>query len=465
MIEQLLNRRFVLEQLDAVRAHLDEPATGLAEADAGDLRRELDAASERERRASSGQRGGLERPAAQRRRGKVPPIDDVAFFSHDPLVSLMQSVLEEYLETVRPDLIEVHDPPPSVRGRRGRRGSRVAVTDRSLRDAFVDPHPDARRYFRGFEAADPRWVASALAMGMRRFTGRHEFNPTPATPCKISNQARLVMVGDWGTGLPRARKVADQMRVVVEQGLKAGLEQHVVHLGDVYYSGTEREYHRRFLPYWPVGEAEADSVGSWSLNANHDMYSGGHGYFDVLLRDPRFARQERSSYFSLHNEDWQILGLDTGWDEGGLQEPQGPWVEETLGASGRKAILLSHHQLFSAYKPEVRATLGTKLHGVLDADRIRAWFWGHEHRCMLYRPYEHVEAARCIGHGGVPVYMWRAQDEPCPSPGTYEYRGRIVKGLQFWALFGFAVLDFDGPRLHVRYIDETGYEHHSEDLS
>ncbi len=255
------------------------------------------------------------------------------------------------------------------------------------------------------------------------------------------------------------------MRRVVEQGLAAGLDQHVVHLGDVYYSGTEREYRRRFLPYWPVDESEVDRVGSWSLNANHDMYSGGHGYFEVLLGDPRFARHEGSSYFSLHNDDWQVLGLDTGWEDGGLQDPQSEWVDATLGAGDRKGMLLSHHQLFSAYKPDVRATLEPKLRGVLDADRVRAWFWGHEHRCMLYEPYEHVAAARCIGHGGVPVYMWRSQDEPCPPPGTYEYRGRIVDGLQRWALFGFAVLDFDGPRLHVRYIDETGYEHHSEDLS
>ena len=244
MIEQLLNRGFVLEQLDALRSHLEEPALAVAGADdlpselGADLRRELDAATSREQRRSSGQRGGLERPAG-RRGGVVPPIDDVAFFSHDPLVSLLQSVLEEYIETSRPELIEVHEPPPPAR-RRGHDeagGAWGVVTDRSLRGVSMEPRPDGRRLFRGFEPADPRWVAAAMSMGMRRLRGRHPFNPTPATPHRISNRARLVLVGDWGTGLPRARSVADQMRRVIEQGLAAGLDQHVIHLGDVYYSG------------------------------------------------------------------------------------------------------------------------------------------------------------------------------------------------------------------------------------
>ena len=31
-------------------------------------------------------------------------------------------------------------------------------------------------------------------------------------------------------------------------------------------------------------------------------------------------------------------------------------------------------------------------------------------------------------------------------------------------MFGFAVLDFDGPTLQVRYLDEEGHEHLREEL-
>ena len=138
----------------------------------------------------------------------------------------------------------------------------------------------------------------------------------------MSERCRLIVVGDWGSGLPRAQKVAAAMRSYVDDSLKNGIGCHVIHLGDVYYSGWEYEYRNRFLNYWPVHIEEKDKVGSWSLNGNHDMYSGGHGYFGTLLMDPRFSRQGGTSFFKLFNKHWQILGLDTAWDENGLKDPQ-----------------------------------------------------------------------------------------------------------------------------------------------
>jgi hypothetical protein len=73
-------------------------------------------------------------------------------------------------------------------------------------------------------------------------------------PIEVPEQFRLLVVGDWGTGLPRAQKVAEQMRKVLLKGQADGLTaQHVVHLGDVYYSGWDHEYRRRFLPYGRCG--------------------------------------------------------------------------------------------------------------------------------------------------------------------------------------------------------------------
>jgi len=263
--------------------------------------------------------------------------------------------------------------------------------------------------------------------------------------------------------LPRARKVAEQISKCVDQGRKGNREVHVVHLGDVYYSGWKREYEKRFLRYWPVRIDEAEHVNSWSLNANHDMYSGGHDYYNTLLADPRFKKQSRCSYFEMFNEDWRIFGLDTGWEEGDLKEPQAGWVKQRIDNSRQKVLLLSHHQLFSAYE-SVEEAVGNKLQGVLDTNRIRSWFWGHEHRCMLYKPYRKVEYARCVGHAGVPVYMSHNADDSYPEPGEYEYRGYLVKGIERWALLGFAVLDFEGPSIHVKYVNEYGNTHKEETI-
>jgi hypothetical protein len=470
VIAQILNREFVLEQLRAVREHLQsevaggerrggvpESRPGEPEVSGDDLALALEVVSvteDREETVSSGQ-PGFEPPVSERRGQDSPPLDDLSFFSRDPVISLLQSALDEHLENqFAEDLVS--EQPSERRG--GGDPRDVAVTDRALAGWDVGREEDGRRLLGRFEPADVRWVGSALAMGIRKFRGRIPFNPTPAEPVTINSRARLLLVGDWGSGLPRAIKVADQMRAVIDEGVRAGLEQHVVHLGDVYYSGWKREYEKRFLAPWPVRPEEAESIGSWSCNANHDMYSGGHDYYGYLLADPRFAGHQRSSLFSLVSPDWEILGLDTGYKEGGLQAPQADWVAEAARGSNRKLLLLSHHQLYSSYESQGEE-LAEELRPTLASGRIRAWFWGHEHRCMLYEPHGGVTYGRCIGHGGVPVYMSHGENDPYPAPGTYEYRGYMKDGLEKWALFGFSVLDFDGPRITVRYIDENGFEH------
>ena len=52
---------------------------------------------------------------------------------------------------------------------------------------------------------DSRWVTKiAEAMLERLAKGNHAFNPVPAEH-EISDDARVVVVGDWGSGLKRAR--------------------------------------------------------------------------------------------------------------------------------------------------------------------------------------------------------------------------------------------------------------------
>ena len=87
---------------------------------------------------------------------------------------------------------------------------------------------------------------------------------------------------------------------------------------------------------------------------------------------------------------------------------------------------------------------------------VKAWLWGHEHRCMAYSLSHNVEFGRCVGHGGIPVYMWHGTEDPYPPPAIYEDRRCYTKGLERWAVFGYVVLDVDGPVITMRYIDELG---------
>jgi hypothetical protein len=62
---------------------------------------------------------------------------------------------------------------------------------------------------------------------------------------------------------------------------------------------------------------------------------------------------------------------------------------------------------------------------------------------------------RCIGHGGVPI---PASDRvgPLPDPGLWEETGTFDEHDGRWYRFGFAVLDFAGPVIDVRYRDDSG---------
>ncbi len=160
--------------------------------------------------------------------------------------------------------------------------------------------------------------------------------PAGAEPVALPNQARVALLGDWGTGLYGAVPCAESIR---RDGGRFDL---LMHLGDVYYSGTRREVRERFLNVWPFRE---DAV-SRSINSNHEMYSGGHAYFEDTL--PTFG--QGSSYFALQNDHWLLVGLDVAYLGHDIDAQQVAWLEEVIaGAGDRKVLLFSHHQLFSRF--------------------------------------------------------------------------------------------------------------------
>ncbi|MEA2254042.1 MAG: hypothetical protein QOG35_87 [Solirubrobacteraceae bacterium] len=390
---------------------------------------------------------------------------DVPFLARDPVAAMLQTVVEQRLREHHPDAIRDARPAP---------GDLVAHgAQPHAAEALLDP--------RRFSHDDPGWVIEiGKALLERLARGNHPFNPRPAQ-VRIADDARVVLVGDWGTGLPRARAVAAHMAAEVGEALAAGREAHVIHLGDVYYSGDAREYDRHVLDagLWPVDAAGAAAgVTSWSLNGNHDMYSGGWGYFDHLLADERFAAQRSpdgrgTSFFRIASPSWDLVGLDTSWDRRPLRlghaavlhDPQAAFVERVARESERRLMLLSHHQLVSVYDPaDIADELPTKLGGVLAGGRVAAWFWGHEHRCMGYAPTAGVAVPRCLGHGGVPVVS-HPLDAPVPPPGLWEERGFLDAAGRHWGRFGFAVLDLDGPRIDVRYVDDLGERTRTERIA
>jgi hypothetical protein len=452
VIKQAYDRNQLGRYVEAWRAHLDAPGVQPAAARAA------------EKVTGAGDPATVLR-AALPSVATAPPSSgggeaDVPFL-RDPMVSLFQSSLESGLRARG-----VRDVAPDRRDLL----SRIVHFLRSLL------HPVR------YGPTDSEWVTRVgEAMLDRLADGNHPFNPVPARH-EIADDARIVVVGDWGSGVPRARDVARFMADEVADALAHGRQAHVVHLGDVYYSGLPEEVERNVLApgLWPVTVDQGRAgVTSWSLNGNHDMYGGGFGYFGTLLADERFRAQRSpdgkpTSFFRLTSPSWDFVGLDTSWDPdvlaqghvGVLEDPQAEFVASVAGESARKLMLLSHHQLLSVYdSKDVGPTLSGKLAATLGAGRVTAWLWGHEHRCMSYEAAGGVKFPRCIGHGGVPVLMDHAAGDPIPAPGTWEEREFLKFRGDHWARFGFAILDLAGDRIAVRYRDDQGTLTRSETIA
>src|SRR5262249_52959412 len=153
LIAQVLNRDFVLQQLEDVRDYLSTAATydrrrgaeegpELSPEDAAEALEAAETALQTEAAASSGQ-PGFEPPSAERRGEEPAPIDDFSFFSRDAAISNLQSALEQYFR----ERDEVETAPSDAR----RGGDEdVAVTDVSLAGWQPRRDEDNRRAFDKF---------------------------------------------------------------------------------------------------------------------------------------------------------------------------------------------------------------------------------------------------------------------------------------------------------------------------
>ncbi len=126
-------------------------------------------------------------------------------------------------------------------------------------------------------------------------------NPSPLLSYTIPSNAVVAIVGDWGTGEPRALEVLSEIR--------ARKPDILLHLGDIYYSATEDEVEERFQrAIETVFGASRPRV--FSLCGNHDLYAGGTGYYRLVSE-----LGQGSSYFAIQNDDWRFIAMDTGLND------------------------------------------------------------------------------------------------------------------------------------------------------
>lgn len=253
-----------------------------------------------------------------------------------------------------------------------------------------------------------------------------QYRPNAPTEVDLGGSKRLAIIGDWGTG--------EEPAINLLQQVAAQKPDVLIHLGDIYYAGTPPETQSNFLDI--CREILGDKVQLFSLCGNHDMYSGGAGYYGLLDQIG-----QKASYFCLQNDNWQFLAMDTGRNDNNPLTVAtnmtslmtvGSWSEADwiLGKiktpGGRRTILLSHHPLFSPFgsvgtnqsqRYAYNLNLYANFKDVLP--QVVWWFWGHEHTLAVYDSYMGLDRGRCVGASAVPVFV-----------GQQKYQN--ASGLQTW---------------------------------
>jgi hypothetical protein len=161
---------------------------------------------------------------ARRAEVRAPGVVDEAWYApRHRTLALFQSAMDEYLE-------------------------RKSAEDPAAALAAVEQ----------FDTKDPLWASVALQKLKAFFRGKARF-PTHRSSndfrFQLDDSCRIALVADWGTATPGALAVAREI---------ARRRPHqIIHLGDVYYSGDEREVRKRMLDVWP----RPDSLQrSWALH-------------------------------------------------------------------------------------------------------------------------------------------------------------------------------------------------------
>jgi len=255
------------------------------------------------------------------------------------------------------------------------------------------------------------WKVSLQPVPYVRYSNLDDFViPLPDKPDLI-----VGFIADWGTGLDDAKWLLSEVMAKNPDVL--------IHLGDIYYAGTIDEDRDNFLN---LIDAAARNIPVYTLAGNHDMYSGGGPYYQLLAQLNAASTlqpfRQKASYFCLRSANWQILGMDTGLHDcvpftvtsnvTFLDPQEAAWHLDKLNNSGgRKTVLLSHHQLFTAfgdgigdgpagnplaYNPQLYSTFKPYL------GNIALWLWGHEHNFDFFSPYLGLSKGRCVGASAIP---------------------------------------------------------------
>jgi predicted phosphodiesterase len=313
-----------------------------------------------------------------------------------------------------------------------------------------------------YQQLDPRWVEAAALWLEHILSGKFKFPDGQPIVVPMPDQVTIAMAGDWGTGdWGTAANPAASTKI--RKLIAAQNADFTIHLGDVYYAGTSEEEANKLLKLWPAG-----STGSFTLNSNHEMYSGATPYFTEVLGHGQFQLQSPFSFFALENSNWVVVGLDSAYygDENALYQDgaldaaaQIPFLQ-AQAQKGKKVIVLTHHNgLAEDGSIPAAGTAQSRLwNDVMQAFQGSPppayWYWGHVHTGVVYNPVNGI-LCRCAGHGALP---WATASELQNNPNVAWVEKRLANDPDDTLRLcnGFAVLSLAGANISETFYDENG---------
>ena len=304
--------------------------------------------------------------------------------------------------------------------------------------------PDGTVYgFAEFEQLNYKWIACVVNGLLTKYLyHKADFGPDFPNPIPISDDClTFAVAGDWGTAATGA--------LDVRQSIEHIGPDYLIHLGDVYYTGTPNEGHE--LLYWGHGTETKNLMEFWpkslkpgrsfTMNSNHEMYPGAHGLFQDALSPPDsvFSAMQKKNYFLLENSNWQIFGLDSAFDSPDFMYMYGAITQQQLDFISqyhnpdKKLILMTHHTPYdlTGQKPEEK-------HGVCMLEQIKTafgkmpnyWYFGHIHDGIVYAEKDGCKM-RCTGHASMPYGApWGLVKPGAQPPYTCD---KYIDGIEFFA--------------------------------
>ncbi|WGI20250.1 metallophosphoesterase [Amylibacter sp. IMCC11727] len=270
-----------------------------------------------------------------------------------------------------------------------------------------------------------RWIEAVInVFFVNHIYKKSPFITTPSTASLTganTDAIKIALIGDWGTGASDAQNVRDAAMALNPD--------YLIHLGDVYYTGTPQWSDLRpfvgmddevnhLVNQWPANMANGQS---YTMNSNHEMYCGAYGLYEDALTAAPFKHQQGCTYFLLENDNYQIFGLDSAYDspdwlfmDGALNQSQINFVQSKIDSS-KTTVILTHHTPFnltgtekiSKQKGGTTVSLWNQMIEATNKKVPDYWYFGHIHDGIAYvEPkggnYFDGCKARCTGHASMP---------------------------------------------------------------